>query len=380
MNTSWWKTIDDLTPSQRAFIRLDNSGKHLLQGPPGSGKTNLLLLRAEYMAGTGLKNVLIITFTKPLRNFIRSGISKKRRIRPEQIQTFHSWACDHINQYLGEWPKISSEFNETDRELILELLKKAAKVLPSQKLFDAIFVDEAQDLTCEELESLLCLSDNISISGDGKQGIYNKDGLDIGTRLNLTIHNLKEHFRIGHEIARVADRILAPANSSELLEATSNYNDALLGKSNVDLHELKDREEQLSTMLSIIKIQLDAYPEDAVGIICASRKTRLHLATEINKTEYGKITSAHGIDPTSDFSDKRIHIMTVYGAKGAEFRAVHIFAAEEFATGAFRRSKLMYTAVTRAKTSLNVYKTGHTTPALESALAKPKHIDLKDLF
>ena len=46
MNKSWWKSKDELDNDQKAFIRLAPQGKHLLVGPPGSGKTNLLLLRA----------------------------------------------------------------------------------------------------------------------------------------------------------------------------------------------------------------------------------------------------------------------------------------------------------------------------------------------
>lgn len=381
MNTSWWRSLDDLTDAQKNFIRLPATGKHLLTGPPGSGKTNLLLLRAEYLAGTGLKNILVITFTRSLANFIKSGISAKKRIDTTQIKTYHSWAYDHIYHHLGEYPEISGdEFSDAARKEIVCLLKEANKNLAAPKLYDAIFVDEAQDLTTEELELLLCLSNNISICGDGRQGIYNKNGLEISQKLELQTHSLTEHFRIGHAIAKVADKILQPADAADSLEATSNYDLDRYGEASVKVHLCDDREHQFDAMISNISIQLDAYPDETIGIICASRNTRADLAARFNQTELANNVCAHGLDQNPDFNSRRVHILTAHSAKGTEFRALHIYAAEEFASGPFRRSKLSYTVVTRAKTSLNIYKTGNTTPVLESALAEPMHLDLKDLF
>ena len=36
-------------PDQKKVIGLSGTGNHLVVGPPGSGKTNILLLRAKYM-------------------------------------------------------------------------------------------------------------------------------------------------------------------------------------------------------------------------------------------------------------------------------------------------------------------------------------------
>jgi superfamily I DNA and RNA helicase len=74
VNSTWWRKLDELDEAQTTFIQLPSQGRLLLEGPPGSGKTNLLLLRAQFVAGTGDKNVLIVTYTNVLADFIRSGI------------------------------------------------------------------------------------------------------------------------------------------------------------------------------------------------------------------------------------------------------------------------------------------------------------------
>ncbi|MGH2420882.1 superfamily I DNA/RNA helicase [Pseudomonas sp. C 49-2] len=382
MNTSWWRTIGQISDAQRELIRLPPHGKHLFEGPPGSGKTNLLLLRAEYMAvAAACKNSLILTYTGSLANFIRSGIGSKQLISKNQIKTYHSWAYDHIINHLGERPlPDNADFDEKARLEILRLVVEANKNLPSPKLYDAIFVDEAQDLTVPELRELLRLSDNICICGDTRQGIYNRNGLDIAEELDLEKHTLTEHFRIGHKIAKVADKLLPPMEGQDSLESTSKYNSKIQGDSSAKLHPCKSRDEQFDIMLGLIKIQLEAFNNDSIGIFCGNRSTRQELRDRFDETELSDKVCVHGIDQDPDFLKYPIHILTIHGAKGTEFRAVHIFGTEELKKGPLKRTKLSYTAVTRAKTALNAYKTGDTTPALESAFAEPVHIDLQDLF
>ena len=208
MKSSWWRSRDELDEDQQNFITLPAKGRYALIGPPGSGKTNLLLLRAQYTAGIGERNILILTYTRALSDFIKSGINSLGLINADQIKTFHSWACSHILEHLGERaiPK-GTDFDDEGRTQILEMLLEANNKLPGKRIYSAIFVDEAQDLTAGELEALLCLSDNICICGDDNQGIYRRNGLEVIKKLELTPHRLNRHFRIGQKIARAADRL-----------------------------------------------------------------------------------------------------------------------------------------------------------------------------
>src|SRR5450830_681366 len=126
MNGTWWRSIKQLDEAQLRFVNLPREWKHLLEGPPGSGKTNLLLLRAQYMVGEGDKNVLILTYTKSLTNFIRTGITIPGLNPERQIRTFHSWVYEYIRENLGniELPKWDSKDKDT-RAKILELFSKA---------------------------------------------------------------------------------------------------------------------------------------------------------------------------------------------------------------------------------------------------------------
>lgn len=382
MNKSWWKSKDELDNDQKAFIRLPPHGKHLLVGPPGSGKTNLLLLRAQYLAGSGEKNVLIVTYSKELAAFIRSGIGGTGLIAGSQIRTYHSWACGHILEHLGQFavPK-GSDFDDSVREKVLEQVVLANQKLPTPKLYSAIFVDEAQDLTNDELAALLGLSDNVCICGDERQGIYNRDGLKVADKIGLQTHRLTRHFRIGQEIAHVADRLMPPIDGDESLEATSNYDPKEQGKSSAKMHALATRDEQFNKMVDILKVQVDAFKGDAIGIFCGKKDSCVELRERFNGTDLASQVCVHGVDELAGFDlSIPIHVLTIHSAKGAEFRAVHLFGTEELANFPLNRRRLGFTAITRAKTALNAYRTGETNKPLENAFSEPNHFDLDDLF
>ena len=382
MNKSWWRSKNELDEDQKDFIQLPAKGRYALVGPPGSGKTNLLLLRAQFIAGMGEKNVLIVTYTKALADFIRTGIGAAGLISPKQVRTYHSWASSHILENLGQLAlQDGVDFDDEARTAVLDLLKEANSTLLTKKLFSAIFVDEAQDLTADELEVLLCLSDNVAICGDEHQGIYRRNGLSAIEKLDLQPHRLRRHFRIGQKIAKVADRLMPPENSADSLEAMSNYNSKTQGESSAHMNPCASRDEQFEKMVEKIRIQLDAFKDDTIGIFCGKKETLKDLRTRFNATDLAAQVCVHGVDGDSSFAgNKPIHVLTIHASKGTEFRAVHLFGTEELAEYPMNRSRIGYTAITRAKTALNAYRTGDTNLGLENAFAEPSLMELDDLF
>lgn len=380
MDTSWWVKKEDLDPKQLAFINLPAKGRYQLEGPPGSGKTNLLLLRAQFVAGQGQKNVLVITYTNSLCDFLRSGLVKTGLVEAEQVRTFHSWAFEHIRRYLKKnLIEKGEEFDEAARQKAVTMLEDANKKVPASKLYSAIFVDEAQDLSVDELKCLLSLSENVCVCGDLKQSIYHRNGLDIASIMKLDKHTLTKHYRIGQKIAQVADRLLPPSSPAESLEATSNYNPKIHGASSAELHRCTDRDQQFEKMCEIISVQLIAFPGDSIGIFCAKRATAEDVLERFQGTTFENNVCFHG-DGSGFGGEARIHLMTMHSAKGIEFRAVHLFAIEEMRFGPLSNNTLAYTVITRAKTALNAYCSGKTNASLEEAFAEPKHIEIDDLF
>lgn len=382
MNRAWWRSLSELDAHQREFVDLPVEGKYLLVGPPGSGKTNLLLLRAQYFAGRGDKNVLFVTFTRELAGFIRTGIARRGVITRDQIRTYQSWGYRHVLEFgsRDDLPGSDADFDST-REQLLAAISRVRSSLPSRRLYDGIFVDEAQDLTVAELKVLLELSDRVCVSGDSNQGIYQKDGLGIAEDLGLQVHELTAHFRIGPRVARVADRLIQPESGQLSLEASSNYDSSKFGESSAVMHVCADRDEQFNRMVDEIRVQLDAFPDEDIGILCGKRSSVAEVGARFERSDLSDRVSVHGQGDEVGFADgSPIHVLTIHSAKGTEFRAVHLYGAEELHSWPLNRRRLSYTAVTRAKTALRAYRTGNTNEALESAFAEADDFDWTNLL
>lgn len=72
MNETWWVNPSQLDPQQTAILTATADSKLLIVGPPGSGKTNILMLRANYVRPVGPRQ-MFLTFTRSLAEHLRSG-------------------------------------------------------------------------------------------------------------------------------------------------------------------------------------------------------------------------------------------------------------------------------------------------------------------
>src|SRR6202050_2266335 len=104
----WWAKKEQLDKTQIALIEeLPLHESHLILGPPGSGKTNILLRRAQFVRTQELPNVLVLTFTRSLTEFIRTGCldAQGREIFPRTcVSTLESWIRGIYGDHDAEFP------------------------------------------------------------------------------------------------------------------------------------------------------------------------------------------------------------------------------------------------------------------------------------
>src|SRR5262245_47857169 len=104
----WWVQKDQLDARQMELIEnLPLRESFLILGPPGSGKTNVLLRRAQFVRGQGMPNVLVLTFTRPLTEFVKTGCfdNQGRQIFPHTcVTTIESWLRSMYSQHEEDLP------------------------------------------------------------------------------------------------------------------------------------------------------------------------------------------------------------------------------------------------------------------------------------
>lgn len=381
MTETWWVDERALDDGQKSVIRLPLEGSYLVTGPPGSGKTNLLLLRANYLQLAQRPNIQIIVFTRTLREFIAAG-SGQYDFPLGKIRTSKSWQRNLLFEY-GVKDKPPEGF-DNQREYYTEKIGDLIAKRGLDRIYETILLDEAQDYTPEEIEIFRKLSSSMFAVADSRQKIYDTtDSMDkIRTLVDKEVM-LRHHYRNGHKICLLADAVAKDTEDYVALAETCNYDEKRM-PSTVDCIQSDNLQDQAKRIGETLAVQLEAYPNDALGVVCPKREDLYNLWGFLSRTEI----ETHAIvqEPDGSLSldpSKRIHVCTLHAAKGLEFRAVHFAAAEGVKKSPNQRN-LVYTAITRAKTSLTIYHSdslpGYFESAIESIGPRKALPTLEDVF
>jgi superfamily I DNA and RNA helicase len=379
MDETWWVGEDDLDDDQKVIAALPPTGSHLITGPPGCGKTNLLLLRAKYFTKSKKENILVLVFTRALRDFIITG-SQQYHLPEEIVHTSIGWSLDFLRQH-GRRCNPTGKFNEQRNQLLQEV-QELVKTQSLENVYDAIFLDEAQDYFPEEIELFRKLGREVYASADPRQKIYSgPDSLGLLKKLVNKVHPLRYHYRLGLNICRVADSIFVGAKDEPLFDK-AQYNEKLRPSSVDPFVKCRDPQEQASEIIKKLKVQLDAYPNELLGVMCPLQKQRDEMYELIAQSDIGDLAVNQSDDPVFE-RDKPIYVSTLHSSKGLEYRATHLAFAESIRRLSYEKN-LAYTAVTRTKTALTVYgmgyPPGYLLQAINSLHTPPSPPSLPDLF
>lgn len=381
----WWARRDQLDQHQVDLIEnLPLRECHLILGPPGSGKTNVLLRRAQFVRSQNMPNVLVLTFTRSLAEFVKTGCfdAQRREIFPQGcVTTMESWIRGLYQQHNVDLPPRAGDLAEWKAALASGAFGFSAE----QRLprYDALFVDEAQDLMPEEIKLLSLWSPVLFFVGDDRQRIYeHANGLTEIRKLQPAPKEraLPWHYRLAPELCQMADRIMVSQGGAKLSE-TEQYNGPKPGR--IDVIGPLPRHEILGLLADKLRAQIRAYADmiqqgDLIGIIVARKDDReaiyKYLEEDFELEGTSQIVRARSgggddHDPTIR-AGAPICLLTVKGCKGLEFRAVHWVFCEELRH--FHAAEHYYTVVTRAKTSLDLYYSGALPDALARAYAPSK--------
>lgn len=352
MAVPWWTDPTELDMDQQKVVALPTDKDHLVVGPPGCGKTNLLLLRAAFLHRKGVNNIVVLSFGRVLREFLATG-AQHYPFSSDKIQTYIRWGADLLNANGIEF-KEGKDFEETRSRLYNDLIKIADEGR-RENVYDVILIDEMQDYSAEEIALIRRFADRLFAVGDRNQQISDKKGaLEKLLELGVNESILTSHYRNGLKICRVADGIKNLIDHPDGLEATSNYDEASF-PSTVDVFGSISLRAQVEEAIPRIQTQLLAYPGEMIGVFCPRVEDLDIVRGILESSSLGADLHVQRAGAYSSFSSERLIVLsTTMGAKGLEFRAVHILAADMLKRFPTQRN-LTYTAVTRTKTSLSVY-------------------------
>lgn len=164
-----------LTPEQRRMVELPMDQHHVIAGPPGSGKTQVLLHRARYIARryhVDSSRYRIFVFTSVLSNFIKQAI-QLLEIPESTVQTFDHWCRDYWDaQHLGARPVGADggqDYPETRKRILAHLRSRTPQ---KNQILEFAVIDEGQDLDKTSFEILKLISAHVTVVADSRQQLY----------------------------------------------------------------------------------------------------------------------------------------------------------------------------------------------------------------
>ena len=314
----------DLTPEQLRVVEMSPHEHRVILGPPGSGKTQVLIHRADYLSNAyNLKpdQYRVFVFTNVVKEYIKSGV-QFLGLPEEVVSTFDHWCRllyeKHISRRLPRENR-GIDFGEI-RSAVLKLLREKSEL---QKSLSFVLVDEGQDLTPQVYEILSLVAQHITVFVDPQQKIFENGASEsfILDKLNLRNRNayLLGAYRNAPYVAQLASYFI--------------YDDQKRGQYLAQVNtEQKIRELPLCYVAPDFQKEMDRLAEiisqrqvmnERIGIIVPTNKQLYGFAKGLDDRGVTvEKAVARSEDGACDFGNANPKIATYYSAKGLTFDSV----------------------------------------------------------
>jgi superfamily I DNA/RNA helicase len=357
---TWLLPRLNLTPDQRKAVEMPPDKHLLVLGPAGSGKTQLLIHRASYLADTyevSSDSYRLFVYNDIVREHARRGV-KHLGLYEETVTTVDHWCRllygKHISKDLPrtyvnlriDFPVIRSE--------VLHLLEREKEL---QNQLEFVLVDDGHDLGPEVYRILKLVARHITVFADFQQKIvengtsesFISKTLGLGERKNT----LSGAYRNTPYVANLASYFIVDEGLRK----------KYLGQIAT---EPKVKEQPLCYISPSVDKEMDLLAEtvkmrwsmnERIGIIVCTNKL-LHELAEGLKERGVEVEKAIEMDAQNvlhmpyDFGNDVPKIMTYHTAKSLMFDSIFMPRLTEnsfVGTQSEARQRMLFTGIVRAR-------------------------------
>jgi len=348
-------------------------GHQIIKGPPGSGKTLVLLHRCRHLHKyhPKVKKILLVCYNIALVGYLKRLLQEKGLgIGTEGIEVRHFYElCARV---LGEPIHFENEDSEyydlVTRETLEKVLNGRSPIGP----FDAILVDEGQDFDGEMLKILLNLirpGGDFVICLDTYQDLYRRGSSwkSLGIKASGRTRHLKRVYRNTVEIFDATQRFIGERRRTERQLALLP-DDLVFHGDSPEIRPFKDLEEIEAFLVDDLKksTERDGYKRSEIAVIYDDKvygpsrfayDNRALPMRILNRLQISGIPAAWvSQDVRSkemyDVTTDRVSLISIHSAKGLDFDLVYLVGIDHIhPTDATRENliSLIYVAMTRAK-------------------------------
>jgi len=378
--------IKVLDKNQERIAFSIGSGHRIIKGAAGSGKTLLLAYRAIILKKFQPNwKILILCYNITLRNYMRDllrHIGEEENIDANTIEVYHFH--DFVYNKIGI-PQIK-KFTDPERlnkvfadqtnwneyqNLLGSLLMDNIDRIP-EEIYDAILIDECQDLTTNYIKYIVHIlnkkTDHLLIAIDPAQNIYGGkiSWKSVGVNAKGRVSNLQISYRNTKEILDVAYTF----NNQKIEKLYKEDSDLPLFPEQTERHgqkpkiiEFDDSDSMIHFITQAISksVTMNKYKFSDFGILYPTKPTNLFL--DNLRSGFNSLNVNYDfIEKKDDRLNFQINkdsckIMNIFNAKGYEFKVVFLLNIERYMHGPndeMLKRNTVFVGLTRAMQVLTI--------------------------
>lgn len=347
--STWLLPRSELTPEQLRAIELPHTEHQIIFGAPGSGKTQILLHRADELQRRLRlpdSRYRILVYTNVLKTYIRSALDLLG-LPAHTVTTYDDWCRLFYEQHISQRLPWDFAARRPDFEAIR---RSVAQAIASNRvplpMYEFVLVDEGQDLDQECFHTLRRVARHVTVCLDHKQQIYEhgSDETKILTALGLRRRSLSllDAYRCSPYVARVAAQLI------EHLDERKQYLRQVRTESSERetplLYYASHFEDEKLRLIEILRQRL--LTDQRIAVLFPMRRQVYGFAQSLTTVGIEVETQEN-----LSFSTACPKLITFHSAKGLTFDSVLLprLAVESFQrVTAERLRRLLFVAITRA--------------------------------
>lgn len=375
--STWLVPREDMTPEQLRAIELSPNEHRVIFGAPGSGKTQILLHRARYLADMHRvkpERLHIFVFTNVLKEYIGSAL-RLLNLPADCVTTLDAWCREYYEKNIDRKVPWNRQAKCPDFALIRQrVLEKASMSLFSDPIYDFLLVDEAQDLDRQSFDLLKTISKHVTVCMDHKQQIYEQgsDEADILRMLGLRKRNMSllEAFRCCPYIVDLSAELVD--DPEDKVSYVRQVKVPQMEKETPVLYYADSFDAERSRLMEVLRIR--QAKGERIGILLPQKRQVYGFAKGMREAGLEVETPSDWSNPDGlDFNNDLPKIMSYHSAKGLTFDTVlmpRLVPASFSKLSQSRIDRLLFVGITRA-TKWVFMSTIHDSPLPSIERLKP---------
>lgn len=362
---------------QEQVARTLGEGHRVIHGAAGSGKTMILIFRAQQLAAAARPDqpILVLCYNRALADRIDAMLRQRGVDERVVVRTFHSWCLDMVRSYQLSVPAHPREANAYYPALAATVSRAVEAGLVPGGQYTALLIDEAHDFEDAWLQMAARMvtpaSNSLLVLYDDAQSIYQKkrrkfNFASVGIQASGRTSILRLNYRNTAEVLAVAMHCAQNLlhDTPETADGTQTVQPATAGRRGplplVTQACNPGQEAQLVADQVAHAVAQGLAPGEVA--VLARTKYLLGPVTQALQKRHIAVQSM-AFDAVREFgwNQPSVKLLTMHSAKGLEFPLVCVIGLQALPfkdEPMDEEARLLYVAMTRATQRLVLSSTG----------------------